>query len=269
VKNIPIIICAIAFAACGCAQTVEKPGVPQKEAALKVPQIEEPVIQLEESPEQTKAPQVAEGKTVPTTPGPEMEPADRDDVPDSVKKAQESFKEAQQGDAAAEKGDIDAAIEHYEKTLELAPHAPRFRFTYAQLLYWKGLSFAQKSYTAFEEAFSGSAEEGAGEDSGKEELKKASAEDRVQSITCFNKALKELERCDVEWNYAVEAVPYAKGIIYVFLEDYDKAIESLKRVIDSPRTSDEYRKKIEELVKKIEECRKELGNAEDEKAGEK
>jgi tetratricopeptide (TPR) repeat protein len=188
-------------------------------------------------------------------------------VPDTVYRAQESFKEVQQGDKAAVKGDLDTAITHYEKALDFTPSAPKFRFAYAQLLYWKGLTYAQESHRMYMKTEGWEFDDATGkwldlktkppkEESAK--LTEKSAEYKREGLIYFNKALHQLMRCDIDWNYAVEAVPYAMGLVYIFMEEYDKAIAAFKRVQVSSRVSEDYRKKIGRLIELIEEQKQDI-----------
>jgi len=187
-------------------------------------------------------------------------------VPDSVQKAQDSFKLVQEGDRAAQDGDFDVALEKYEAALKLTPNAPKFRFAYSQILYWKGLTYDQESHHSYMKTLGKTFDPEINKwidmpkiptDKEKNELMKKSAEDRRESLIYFNKSLQQLAICDAEWKYAVEAVPFAMGIIYVLIEEHDKAKDAFERVASSSRVSDEYRNKVKEAMKKLEIYRKE------------
>lgn len=182
-----------------------------------------------------------------------------------VERAQLSFKEAKKAEQAAQESDIDAAIAHYEKVLELTPNASRYRFEYAQLLYQKGLAFSEESHRAFQKSLGRvfdsekgewSQSEAALQEGEKLELANKSTELDRQSQVYFNKSLMQLMRCDADWNYAVERVPEAMAMVYVQMEDYDNALAAFKRILDSPRTTEEYREKMNKVIERIEQQKK-------------
>lgn len=196
-------------------------------------------------------------------------------VPDSVQKAQEAFKLVQEGDLAAQDNQLDTAIEKYEAALKLVPNAPKFRFAYAQLLYWKALSFDQEWHHSMMQTFGKKFDfainkwvdmPSTPEGDDKAKLERRSAESKRESLIYFNKALHQLALVDSEWNYAVEAVPFAMGIIYFLTDEYDKSIDSFKRVVASSRISEDYRAKIEKAIEDLEQAKKE---SEDRKREEK
>jgi tetratricopeptide (TPR) repeat protein len=177
-----------------------------------------------------------------------------------------AFEEIKKGDKAVEAGDLDTAIKHYEKALELAPAAPRWRFAYAQLLYWKGLSYSQESHHKWQQTMGNTFDFEMGKwtklghglsQEEKKGLLEKSAQEKRQSVIYFNKALKQLMICDHDMNYAFEAVPFAMGIIYVFLEDHDKAIVSFERILASSRVSEDYRQKVAKAVDQIKKYKQE------------
>jgi tetratricopeptide (TPR) repeat protein len=196
--------------------------------------------------------------------------------PPLVDKALKSTKLVREGSEAAEKGEIDKAIKCFEEALELTPNAPKYRFAYAELLYWKALSFSQASHEKWQNTLGRdwvdplnrweSLDEELSQEE-KEKLLKQSAEDKREAAIYFNKSLRQLMRCDIDWNFSVEAVPFAVGMIYIFLEEYNKAIQSFERVLSSARVSDDYRKKtarVIETIKKYQEEIEEQGGDEEE-----
>jgi tetratricopeptide (TPR) repeat protein len=183
--------------------------------------------------------------------------------------AVEAFNEVKNGDEAVKRGDIDTAIKHYEKSLELAPDAPKHRFAYAQLLYWKGLTYAQDSHTKWAETMGWEIESDINEwhktnkqlsEDEKQLMLKKSAEWRREGLVYFTKAIRELEICDAAWGYAVEAVPYAKGIVFVFMDKFDEAVKEFNRVLESQRVRDDIRQKIQNVVNHIKKYQQDLEN---------
>ena len=184
-------------------------------------------------------------------------------------KAVEAFKEVKNGDEAVKKGDIDTAIKHYEKALEIAPEAPKHRFAYAQLLYWKGLTFAQASHREWartegwvlDDKINEWQKSQAGLTEAEKQLKlKTSAEWRREGLIFFTKSIRELELCDAAWGYAVEAVPYAKGIVFVFMDKFDDAVREFNRVLESQRVRDDIQEKIRNIIKHIKKYQQDLDN---------
>jgi tetratricopeptide (TPR) repeat protein len=192
--------------------------------------------------------------------------------------AVEAFNEVKNGDEAVKRGDIDTAIKHYEKALKLAPEAPKNRFGYAQLLYWKGLSYVQECQTAFQKSLGALSGDSLKEwlngpaklsDEEKRELQNRDNECRRRGESYFKKALEELTRCDADWGYAVEAVAFAKGIVNLVMERFGYANGEFKRVLESKRTSEETKREVKALIEKITQYQRELGKEEKEAEDEK
>ncbi len=242
---------------------------PADEPKEEEPPAAEPPAAADDGPETENVPSPSPEET----PEPDMEeesegePEEAADEPmPSYKKAIAAFNEVKAGDKACEQSDIDTAIKHYEKALKLAPEAPKHRYTYAQMLYWKGLSYMQQSQTDFQKSLGASAGESMGEwlkspatlsDKEKKELEKKNEECRRRGKLYFEKTLKELIRCDVAWNYAVEAVPFAKGIVLVMMDRFDEAKSEFKRVLDSARIEDDMKQKIKGVIELIDKSLKE------------
>ena len=191
-------------------------------------------------------------------------------IPPAVWKAMEATRLVKAGSEATEKGEIDAAIEKFEKALGLTPNAPRYRFAYAELLYWKALSYSQASHREWQKTLGREFVDDIAKwenssvklsEEEKEKLVKESAENKREGIVYFNKCLRHLVRCDNDWDYAVEAVPLAMGMVYIFLEKYDNAIEAFERVHASARVSDKYREQIGKVIKLVKGYKKELGHS--------
>lgn len=183
--------------------------------------------------------------------------------------AVEAFNEVKKGDEAIKKGDLDAAMKHYERALEIAPEAPKHRFAYAQILYWKGLTYAQESHRKWAETVGWKLDDDINEwqksdaqlSEAEKQLKlKSSAEMRREGLIYFTKAIRELEFCDAAWGYAVEAVPYAKGIVFIFMDKFDEAAREFNRVLESQRVRDDIRQKIQNVVKHIRKYQQDLEN---------
>lgn len=187
-------------------------------------------------------------------------------APPSVNAAVKATNLVKEGDKLLEKGDLDAAMKNYEEALEIVPNAPKFRLAYAQLLYWKGLAYSQSSHRDFRRTEGWVFDDPTGKWEKQnvptqEEIKALmtkSAQDKREGLIYFNKSLQQLMRCDIEWNYAVESVPFAMGMVYVFMEEYAKARDSFNRVLSSTRVSKEYREKIAKVMELIEKYEKEL-----------
>lgn len=184
-------------------------------------------------------------------------------------KAVMAFKEVKKGDEAVKKGDMDTAIKHYEKALEIAPEAPKHRFAYAQLLYWKGLTYAQDSHRKWAGTVGWELDDKINEwqksnkqlsEDEKQLMLKTSAEWRREGLIYFTKSIRELEICDAAWGYAVEAVPYAKGIVFVFMDKFDEAVKEFNRVLESQRVRDDIREKIRNIIKHIRKYQQDLAN---------
>jgi len=199
-----------------------------------------------------------------------------DDPPPAYEKAVAAFNEIKAGDEACEQGDMDTAIRHYEKALKIVPEAPKHRFGYAQLLYWKGLSYVQQSPSAFQKSLETLPGESVSEwlkspaklsDGERKELENRSDECRRRGESYFKKALEELTRCDADWGYAVEAVAFAKGIVNVMMDRFAYAVGEFKRVLESKRVSDETRREVKALIDRITEYQKQLGQREKEPEG--
>jgi tetratricopeptide (TPR) repeat protein len=181
--------------------------------------------------------------------------------------AVKAFNEIKKGDDAVKKGDIDTALKHYEKSLELAPEAPKHRFAYAQLLYWKGLTFAQESHRKWARTEGWTLDDQVNEwqktdamisEAEKQLMLKKSAEWRREGLIYFTKAIRELELCDAAWGYAVEAVPYAKAITFVFMDRFDEAVREFNRVLESQRVRDDIRQKIQSVIRHIRKYQQDL-----------
>jgi len=188
-------------------------------------------------------------------------------VPPSVRVAQEAFSHIKLGDDAAGRGEIDTAIMNYEKALELTPRAPKWRVMYAQLLYLKGLSFDVASHSSLHKTLGRYFDSGTGEwkklnqklseQETKQELK-VSAEFKQKALTYFNKALIELRRCDIEFNFAEDRVPEAMALVFIIKEDFDNARIQLRRLLESSRVRDSYKEDIRKVMKMIEKHQREI-----------
>ena len=188
-------------------------------------------------------------------------------VPESVRLAQEAFSNVKLGDEAAGKGDIDTAIAHYEKALELTPRAPKWRIMYAQILYLKGLCYDVESHSSLDKTRGWEFDTEIGKfrelqgkltkEQEQEELHKFKKNKR-EALAYFNKALNELRRCDIEFNFAEDRVPEAMALIFIMKEDYDNAKVQLKRLLDSSRVKDSYKEDIRKALRKIENHQHEI-----------
>ncbi len=188
---------------------------------------------------------------------------------DAYENAVKAFNEIKKGDEALKKNDLDTAIKHYEQSLAIAPEAPKHRFAYAQLLYWKGLTYAQASHREWARTEGWTLDDKINEwqktqdalSEAEKQLKlKKSAEWRREGLIYFTKAIRELELCDAAWGYAVEAVPYAKGIVFVFMDRFDDAVKEFNRVLESQRVRDDIRQKIQNVIKHIRKYQQDLAN---------
>jgi tetratricopeptide (TPR) repeat protein len=188
-------------------------------------------------------------------------------VPPTVKAAQDAFKHVKMADKAATKGDIDTAIEHYEMALDLAPgQARKWRFAYAQLLYLKGLSFDVASHSALHKTFGNLFDKETGRWTRLEnELSKKEKEEEIgkfkdykyKALVYFHKAIQQLKRCDMEFNFAVEDVADAMAIVYVMMEEWDNAKRQIRRLLTSSRVPDGYKANLRKVIKLIEKHQRE------------
>jgi tetratricopeptide (TPR) repeat protein len=178
-------------------------------------------------------------------------------IPESVRLAQEAFSHIKLGDDAAGRGDIDTAIMNYEKALEMTPRAPKWRIMYAQFLYLKGLSFDVASHSSLHKTFGNyfdadtgkwrKLEEKLSEEQSKKELE-VSAEFKQKALTYFNKAIIELRRCDIEFNFAEDRVPEAMALVFIMKEEFDNAKIQLRRLLESSRVRDSYKDDIRKVI---------------------
>lgn len=189
-----------------------------------------------------------------------------------------AFRHIREGDRLLGNGDLDGSIKEYEAALELTPNAPRFRFAYAQLLYWKALGYDQDSHLKWQqrhgrdfdfETLEWAALNKKLSSEKKGELLKTSKEDMRQAIIYYKKSLQELTRCDFEWNQAVESVPFAMGMVYFMLVKYDEAIRCFERVLESGRASDSYREKMTKAIKLLREHKRKVEEEEPEEVEER